>query len=93
MYNFIKDELKPTTFYINPQKGSNIQGRAKIGFIAHDIQNTKIGQYLIGYDPDGYLCYDVGSRIGVVENALKVAINKIEALEREIENLKDKGVV
>ncbi|WP_445344226.1 tail fiber domain-containing protein [Clostridium septicum] len=93
MYNFIKDELKPTTFYMNPPKGSNIQGRAKIGFIAQDIQNTKIGQYLIGYDPDGYLCYDVGSRIGVVENALKVAINKIEALEREIKNLKDKGVV
>ncbi|MEN8434082.1 hypothetical protein NX821_001257 [Clostridium septicum] len=41
MYNFIKDELKPTTFYINPQKGSNIQGRAKIGFIAHDILKDK----------------------------------------------------
>lgn len=84
MYAFFRDEYKLASYnYID-------NNRETIGFIAQDIQNTKVGKKLIHSNVDGKLSFDSGVRQSVVEGALMKAIEKIEMLERKIDSLLNK---
>ena len=75
MYDYIKNDLKLAKY---KYKTSN---EHTIGFIAQDIEKTKVGDILINENKDGMLSYDMGTRIAVLEGALQKAIEKIEILE------------
>lgn len=84
MYNFIKNDLNLAKYnYINEDSST-------IGFIAQDIEKSKVGSEFINANDKGFLSYDSGAYINILAGALKKAIEKIEALEKEIEILKNK---
>ena len=85
MYDFVKDELNLAKYnYIN-------ENDTTVGFIAQDIEKTKVGSEFIHSNDEGYLSYDSGAYVNILAGALKKAIEKIEVLENrlnEIKNLK-----
>lgn len=91
LYSFIRDDLHLATYKFksineNPQD-------SQIGFIAQDIENTKLGQYIVVGDSSkgDNLMVHQNNYINTIAGALKIAINKIETLETEINNLKNGG--
>ena len=93
MYNFIKDELVLAKYnYIDDK-----YKKTKVNFIAQDLlynnENTdsKVGQIIINAEEavreSNTLTYDIGNYTSVLAGALKVAINEIEKLKEEINNL------
>ena len=92
-YSFVKEDLKLANFdYVTENK--NIfeieTSNNKTGFIAQDIENTKVGKQLVKMQ-DGLLSYDLTDYVNVLAGALQVAIQKIEWLEKEINLLKKRG--
>jgi hypothetical protein len=85
MYEFIKNDLKLAEYNYKGFKKSTI------GFVAQDIENSKVGKKLIHKNDDNKLSYDTGTRTSIIEGALKKAIEKIEELEKEIDILKAKN--
>ena len=85
MYNFVKDDL-----YISKY---NFKGESeeKIGFIAQDIVDTKVGSKIItcNREMDNTLGYDTSNYTNVLAGALKEAINEIEKLKKEVNILKN----
>ena len=86
MYNYIKDI--PLVTYNLKQTRSDIQSKRQIGFLAQDIMETTIGNYIVDVRDEDNLSYDLGNRVSVLEGALKKAIEKIEILQNEIDNSK-----
>ena len=86
MYNYIKDI--PLVTYNLKQTRSDIQSKRQIGFLAQDIMETTIGDYIVDARDEDNLSYDLGNRVSVLEGALKKAIEKIEILQNEIDNSK-----
>ena len=85
MYEFVKNDLYLSTYNF---KGSDEE---KIGFIAQDIVDTKIGDKILSFNRDeSTLGYDTSSYTNVIVGALQQAIKKIEDLEEEIKTLKNK---
>lgn len=83
MYEHVK-ELPLATYDI---KNSKEDSKKQIGFIAQDIQGTKVGDYIIDDRDENNLSYDMANRISVLEGALKKAIEKIECLQSIIDEL------
>jgi hypothetical protein len=83
MYEHIK-EVPLATYDI---KNSRENSKKQIGFIAQDIQGTKVGDYIVDNRDEDNLSYDIANRISVLEGALKKAIEKIEYLESIIYEL------
>ena len=87
MYNFIRDDLFLTSYnwIEDPEK------EEKLGFIALDIVNTKVGEKIIicNRDRDDTLGYDSGNFEATIAGALKVNINKTEIKQKEIDTLKN----
>ena len=87
MYDFIRDDLFLTSYnwIEDPEK------EEKLGFIAQDIVDTKVGEKIIicNRDRDDTLGYDSGNFEATIAGALKVNINKTEAMQEEINTLKD----
>ena len=87
MYNFIRDDLFLTSYnwIEDPEK------EEKLGFIAQDIVNTKVGEKIIicNRDRDDTLGYDSGNFEATIAGALKVNINKTEIMQKEIDTLKN----
>lgn len=94
MYNFIKDEFKLASYNY---KGEKFEGNTELsynlGFIAQDLKDSNVGkQFIIPPQEDGdSYSYNMGSYIGVLAGALRIAINKIELLENKIKMLESKG--
>ncbi|CEN87290.1 phage tail spike protein [Paraclostridium sordellii] len=79
MYAYVKNDLKLAKFnYIGNSKST-------YGFIAQDVEFTKIGKEIVLRSEKGNLSYDMGSRMAVLEGALKLAILKIEGLEQQLD--------
>ena len=57
-----------------------------IGFIAQDVENTKVGNKILRNDGE-FLSYDNANLVSVVLGALQKAIDKIEVLEEKIKIL------
>lgn len=78
MYDYVKNDLRLVKFnYIGNSKST-------YGFIAQDIEFTKIGKEIVLRSEKGNLSYDMGARMAVLEGALKLAILKIESLEQQV---------
>ena len=89
MYDFVKDDLYLAEYNFIGQDDK------KLGFIAQDIVDTKIGEKITTYSQDSeegkgdnYLGYDTSNYTNVLAGALKEAINEIEKLKEEIKVLK-----
>lgn len=82
MYDFYKDIELAKYNYID-------QEHQEFGFIAQDIADTKVGSEIVIDSEEGYM-YSVGSYVSTIAGALKHSINKIDALEKENEELKDR---
>ena len=88
MYDFVKDDLSMATYTMKDDK----EQKLKYGFIAQDIINTKIGENIVYQDNNeegSFLGYDTMNYTSALAGALKQAINEIEKLKEEINNLKN----
>ena len=88
LYEFVRDDLFLTSYNWKEDKEKD----EKLGFIAQDIVNTKVGEKVIvcNRDRDDTLGYDNGNFEAVLAGALQVAIKKIEELEAKIQELENK---
>lgn len=100
MYDFVKDDLELAIYNIKDND------KQQMNFIAQDLlynidgSDNKVGQMIVkpiapppGEDPDmetSTLSYDSGMYTSVLAGALKEALNKIDKLEDEIKELKNK---
>lgn len=92
LYDFVKNDLKLSTYnFTEEYLGEGIQdNHLNIGFIAQDIQNTKVGEHIVElYDDKGHLCYDVNNFINTLAGALQEEIKKRELLEQEVLKIKE----
>ena len=88
LYNFIRDDLYLASYnWINDPEGEE-----KLGFIAQDIVDTKVGEKIIvcNRDRDDTLGYDSGNFEATIAGALKVNILNSEATQEEVNELKNK---
>lgn len=92
LYNFVKDDLMVAEYNFIGEE------RTEIGFIAQDIlynldgSDNKVGQILVN-KPDeeqSPLTYSEKTYSNILAGALRQAINKIESLEKRIEELEKK---
>lgn len=88
LYDFVRDDLFLTSYNWKSDEKKD----EKLGFIAQDIVDTKVGEKVIvcNRDSDDTLGYDSGNFEAVIAGALQVAIKKIEQLEARIEELENK---
>lgn len=94
LYTFVRDDLHLATYNYKEKDISEIENsNYQIGIIAQDIENTKLGEYIVNGKSEN------GDKLSIIQNnyintivgALQVAINKIETLETEVNNLKNGG--
>ena len=92
LYNFVRDDLMVAEYNFIGEE------RTEIGFIAQDIlynldgSDNKVGQILVN-KPDeeqSPLTYSEKTYSNILAGALRQAINKIESLEKRIEELEKK---
>ena len=86
LYDFIKSDLKLAEFNYKLPKYRENEKNNSIGFIAQDVENTKVGNKILRNDGE-FLSYDNANLVSVVLGALQKAIDKIEVLEEKIKNL------
>lgn len=55
----------------------------QLGFIAQDVQNSKVGEFLIKKDEEGTLSYSLASYVNILAGALQDALKRIEELENK----------
>ena len=95
MYDFVKDDLKLASYRYNVNLERGIT-TTDYGFIAQDVLYTKVGSELIQLDDkndsDSTLSYNQGNYISTLAGALQEAINKIEVLEKKVQELESKLV-
>ena len=100
VYNFFKDEIKIATYDMIP-KGVDYktvpenedwgeEGNSTVGFIAQDIQDTKVGKLFVDENEEGILSYNSGAYQSLTVLALQKALKKIEELENRIHELENK---
>ena len=101
-YEFIRDRFKPYSYeyIINDidecedefSKEDKLKCAKSIGFVAdeYDLENDKVAKEFIFETSDGILNYNIGNYITTIAIALKEAINEIEKLKNENNELKEK---
>lgn len=95
LYDFVKKDLKLTTYNYNEKYYGDLYDAqnvdTELGFVAQDIVGTSVENLVLRKDDADNLAYNLNGYVSVLAGALQVAINKIEALEIEINNLKNGG--
>lgn len=79
MYDYFKND------YVSARYNYKETTDSLYGIIAQDIQKTKVGKNIIKTNDDGKLSYLQETRQTVTEGALKEAIDKIDSLEKRLE--------
>ena len=95
LYNFIKNDLSLCKYNYNKEflEDAYDENNADthLGFIAQDLIGTKVEKIMLRNDDGNNLGYNLNSYVSVLAGALQIAINKIETLETEINNIKNGG--
>ena len=95
LYDFVKKDLKLTTYNYNEKYYGDLYDAqnvdTELGFVAQDITGTSVENLVLRKDDADNLAYSLNGYVSVLAGALQVAINKIETLESEINNLKNGG--
>ena len=86
-YQFVKDLPLYTYDYKSETPDPSLHN---VGFIAQDIANTPVGDEFVFKGEDGIYQYNMQGYVGVLAVALQEAMNKIELLEKRIEELQGK---
>ena len=101
LYEFTKNELRLCEYnYTDDYSRSSETGEVirtnfenKLGFIAQDIQNTKVGNLIVG-EWEGQLSYNLNNYVSVLGGALQYEITirdaQIESLESTISDLEER---
>ena len=101
LYEFVKNELQLCEYNYtddysrNSETGEVIRTNFenKLGFIAQDIQNTKVGNLIVG-EWEGQLSYNLNNYVSVLGGALQYEIAtrdaQIESLESTISDLEER---
>lgn len=93
LLDFVLNDLYMVTFdykqdTTNMEEGDIEQVTAmnnrQIGFIAQDIENTKVGKYLITKDKEGVLSYESANWPSIVAGALQQEIRDRQAADKEL---------
>ena len=90
IYNFVKDDLK---IAIYNYKDIQDEDEKSFGFVAQDIEDTKVSSILLrgNKNTEGtYLSYDLSSYVSVLANALSTSLNKIEVLENRLNEIESR---
>ncbi len=92
LYSFIKEDLKLCEYNYNDEFCDGVKGlksKSKLNFIAQDIADTKIGDFILSYsDQNDRYYYDEHNYISVIAGALQVEMQKSEKLEKELLELR-----
>ena len=93
MYEFVRDDFKLASYNYKGEKFYGDELSYNLGFIAQDLKDSAVGKQFIipPQEEEGTYSYNMGSYIGVLAGALRIAINKIELLENKIKMLESKG--
>ena len=95
LYDFVKKDLKLTTYSYNEKYYGDLYDAqnvdTELGFVAQDIVGTSVENLVLRKDDVNNLAYSLNNYVSVLAGALQVAINKIEFLENEINNIKNGG--
>jgi hypothetical protein len=93
LLDFVLNELYMVTFdykqYTEDMEEGEIEmitsmNNRQIGFIAQDIENTKVGKYLVTKDKEGILSYESSNWPSIIAGALQQEIRDRRAADKEL---------
>lgn len=64
------------------EEGDQKEQAAQLGFIAQDIKDSKVGDFLLEENEEGSLSYSLSSYVNILTGALQNALRRIEELEK-----------
>lgn len=95
LLDFVLNDLYMVTFDYKQNTEGMEEGEIKqvtamnnrqIGFIAQDIENTKVGKYLVTKDSEGILSYESSNWPSIIAGALQQEIRDRQAADKELMN-------
>lgn len=93
LLDFVLNDLHMVTFDYKQSTEDMEQGEIdivtsmnnrQIGFIAQDIENTKVGKYLVTKDKEGILSYESSNWPSIIAGALQQEIRDRQAADKEL---------
>lgn len=94
LLDFVLNDLHMVTFDYKQELSDDMEEDEKemvtamnnrqIGFIAQDIENTKVGKYLITKDKEGVLSYESSNWPSIIAGALQQEIRDRQAADKEL---------
>lgn len=93
LLDFVLNDLHMVTFDYKQSTEDMEQGEIEmvtrmnnrqIGFIAQDIENTKVGKYLVTKDKEGILSYESSNWPSIIAGALQQEIRDRQAADKEL---------
>ena len=93
LLDFLLNDLYMVTFdykqYTEDMEEGEIEmvtamNNRQIGFIAQDIENTKVGKYLVTKDKEGVLSYESSNWPSIIAGALQQEIRDRQAADKEL---------
>lgn len=93
LLDFVLNDLHMVTFDYKQSTEGMEQGEIdmitsmnnrQIGFIAQDIENTKVGKYLVSKDKDGILGYESSNWPSIIAGALQQEIRDRQAADKKL---------
>lgn len=93
LLDFVLNDLHMVTFNYKQNTEDMEEGEAElvktmnhrqIGFIAQDVENTKVGKYLVTKDKEGLLSYESSNWPSIIAGALQQEIRDRQAADKEL---------
>ena len=93
LLDFVLNDLHMVTFDYKQSTEDMEQGEIdmvtsmnnrQIGFIAQDVENTKVGKYLVTKDKEGILSYESSNWPSIIAGALQQEIRDRQAADKEL---------
>lgn len=97
LLDFVLNDLHMVTFNYKQELSEDMEegeiemitamNNRQIGFIAQDIENTKVGKYLVTKDKEGILSYESSNWPSIIAGALQQEIRDRQAADKELMNM------